>query len=133
VEALASKKDFLQQQPGQQSQQPQEQFSYEELAAFSAGMAAAADVGAQGTPFSEEDLHLQHQQQLLAAAAAAGYPGDWSGIDPALLAAVAAQQHSGGCTDERLVIFAFAALQDGVADSRLAQCTLAPPHLVSAS
>ncbi len=105
VEALASNKDFLQQQQAPEQPPPQQQnnFSYEELAAFSAGMAAAAAENAgnaQQAQFSHEDMQLQ---QLAAAAAAGGYSGDWAGgVDPVLLqnlqAAVAAQQpqHGGG-------------------------------------
>ena len=86
VEALASNKDFLQQQ---QEQQPH--FSLEELAAFSAGMAAAADAAVQPMPFDD-----MQQQQILAAAAAGGYGSEWAGVDPALLqslqSVIAAQQ-----------------------------------------
>lgn len=88
VEALASNKDFLQQQEQQQH------FSLGELAAFSAGMAAAADAAAQPMPF--DDMQLQQQQQLLAAAAANSYGSEWAGVDPGLLqslqSVIAAQQ-----------------------------------------
>lgn len=99
VDALASNRDFLQQQqqqqPGAAPDDPQQGFSADELAAFSAGMAAAAAAtGGQPLSFSEQGMHqLQQQNELLAAA---GYGGDWSGVDAGLLhslqEAAAAQQ-----------------------------------------